>query len=93
MFPGVNLLENIVLNWNNLAFLVATGYDAILGLLITFTLPYWEAVYFPPCSFLLGCSSGPVITPHDMYLQVAGTGFKKNTEILMCKMMVLEESS
>lgn len=37
VFPGVDLLENIVLNWINLAFLVAAGYDAVLGLLITFT--------------------------------------------------------
>lgn len=93
MFPGVDLLENVVLNWINLFFLVAAGYDAVWGLLITFTYQYWEAVCFPPCSFLLGYSNDPVRTPHDMYLQVVGTGFKKNTEYsLMCKVTVLQES-
>lgn len=37
MFLGVDLQEKVVVNGINLAFLVAAGYDAGLGLLITFT--------------------------------------------------------
>lgn len=48
-------------------------------------------MYFPSFSFSLGYSNDPVRTAHDMYLQVAGTEPKKNTEIFMCKVMVLEE--
>lgn len=48
--------------------------------------------FFSPCS-LLGNSNDPVRTLHGMYLQVAGTGFQKNTEMLhLLEVMVQEES-